>query len=411
MLKTTLQYPSGSGKNIPAVILSGGSETVTVAVAEALLARDIPLIVISLGKPSLLAGIRPDVHCHIVPWPPDNMEAGAESLIRILEQVGAGQPCPWPAFGTEDGGLRLLMEGRSRLSGLLAIPGAESLRTGGLDKAELFSFLQANGATDYLPPTLILSDPAEAASALEQLGADAVFKPALKPFSMNLSRLGSKVITAYPGEPRNHIIRRLAEAWPISHNWIAQQRLRTSDKGEAVWWGFRSNFGNTFGLTASEIWKQPRIGGSGCWVEVMPNPQLHYAAQQILSALNFRGALEIPFLMDEKGNWKLLEMNPRPWLQVGLAEKAGYPVTLATYLDMLNETLKVEPHPTPITSWVNPERLLLAAASGNYGCRITAVFKSLGVLRKADCHAVWDTRLPKVRSRWMRRMLGRFATG
>jgi hypothetical protein len=238
------------------------------------------------------------------------------------------------------------------------------------------------------------------------LGEDAIFKPAIKPLSMDMPGMPSKVITARPEEPRESIIDRLSKAWPISSRWVVQKRLHTPLAGEGVLWGVRTREGKVICMTAYERWKQPKTGGSGCWVETAPIMDLQEAAHEILNSLDFRGIFEMPFLKDTDDRWLLLEFNPRPWLQVGLPEAVGLPLIWSTYLDLLNQPLCF-PYPIPKQNihWVNPERMIIAAMSGEQGARLGCLLTALQVSWKADYKTVYSTPFAGIRRRWMLRMM------
>lgn len=396
-----------SSSQLPAVILSGGSEIVALSLAEALLPEEVPVAVIGLGRASLIRDLPGVFAYRQIDWPPPSHRSGLGSIISILRTWGAGQPAPWPMFATEDGGLRLLMEGRDELQPYVVVAGARVLKGGGLDKAELFEFLQSRGSAQHLAPTMVLMSAEEARAALKALGRDAVFKPALRPYSMEGAGGEPKVITARTQEESvESIVARLARVWPLSSRWVAQLRLTVPSGGEALWWGIRTHSGDVVGMTARERWKQPRMGGSACWVEAELVAGLENIARKVLEEIDFVGIAEIPFLRDSDNRWKLLELNARPWLQVALTTHAGLRLAYAAYCDAAGMVIPAMPDSPRYTSWVNVERMLLVALSGEYGPWGTALRTVWRVVRTAGWRVVYDTPYPRVRRRWLFRMLG-----
>ncbi|MDJ0749803.1 MAG: hypothetical protein QNJ11_09990 [Woeseiaceae bacterium] len=389
---------------VPAVILSGGSEVVSLGIAEALIGRGVPLIIVSLGKNSLLRDIPETLHHEVISWPPESVEQGIARLRQVVAKIPIEYDGRLPTFATEDGGLRLLFEGRSELHDRLAVPGSTALKMGGLDKSEFFLAMQESGLDEFLAPTLVIRAPEDAVVAFERFGGDAIFKPALKPFNVVLSNENPKIVTRMTGETTAEVTARLDRLWSASPTaWVAQSRLDTRD-GESDWWGARLE-GITAGMTAVEYWKSPRVGGSGCWVGQEDVPQLHDAAHAVLDALDFTGVAEMPFLPDPAGNFRLLEINPRPWLQVALPEIAGMPLIYRTYCSLAG--LPVEPSSGPVTTdadWVSPERMLAAALSGDYGNRFAASLRALRIIARARYRTVYSSRIPGVRTRWLGRM-------
>jgi hypothetical protein len=393
---------------VPAVILAGGSEIVALAVAEALVPRGIPLVVIGMGKPSLIRDVQPGMIYRQIRWPPQCKESAIEELIAVLDELGAGRPLPWPVFATEDGGLRLLLEEKLLLGRYLAIPpGSPHLKLGGLDKAELFQFLQAARLEGFLAPTHIVRDLVTAKLVPVQLGGAAVFKPALRPLSMTLDDWTAKAIVADSGRDEAMWSDQLARVWSASSRWVAQTLLLTPPEGEASWWGIRTADGELFGVSVYQRWKHPRIGGTAGLVEMVKIPELDHRVAEILRALQFRGIVEMEFLQDLDGNWRLLEINLRPWLQIALAEQARLPLLFMAYLDLIDEKITVSDYIPTNIYWVNAERMLLAAWSGAYGPRLKALWRTSQLIYHSDYKAIYSTPFPRVRARWLGRMAKR----
>ena len=394
---------------LPAVILSGGSEIVALAVAEALIPHDVPLVVISLGKPSILRGIQRGMTCRQIKWPVRNVEDALEELLRLLLELGAGYPHQWPVFATEDGGLRLLLSGKTALQKYLAVPeGSPHLNMGGLDKAELFHFLQ-NADLDYcIAPTIFIDDLQKIDAVLDDLGGEAIFKPALKPFSMNLGKMGAKAVLCRHGESVHDLKKILEQVWPLSSVWVAQTFLQTPNEGEASWWGIRLAGGDLIGGSAYQLLKQPTIGGTACLVETSDIPRLHGIAKSVLEALDFTGIAELEFLTDHKGDWRLIELNIRPWLQVGLTTKVGFPLVLWQYQQLATCDVTTDASKLSYNKrWVSVERLILAACSGEQGSVLKALWRAIKTILTCDYKAVYSSPFLIVHIRWSLRMIKR----
>ncbi len=391
-----------------ALILSGGSEIAAAALADEFSEKGIPFSIVALGNNSLFKTGRMDITFHELPWPYDTPEDTIHAIKRILQCGGATPENPWIIFPTEDGGLRLLLEYGHGLSGLGRFSRAMSLTSGGLDKAELFVHLLANNCEDIIAQTRTASSPDDILSAIDDLGGDCVIKPALKPLSMRLVGMKSKAFFSSDYTTKKELLADIKKSWTISREWIVQTRLATPSEGEAVYWAVRDARGIVHGIAARERWKHPRAGGTGCWVTTdgtLAN-ELHPLAERILSALDFQGLCELEFLLDSEGHWRLLEVNPRPWLQVGLAHKAGACLaTQAAFILAGRETGPVEARPG--VSWLNIERLLLCAFSKDYGAVPSAMKTAFHAWRQADTLAIYSSRIPGIKYRWVRRMIGK----
>jgi predicted ATP-grasp superfamily ATP-dependent carboligase len=83
-------------------------------------------------------------------------------------------------------------------------------------------------------------------------------------------------------------------------------------------------------------------------------PDLVEPSQKLLKALNYTGVCEIEYLLDPRnGQYKLIEINARTWLWVGLAKSCGINYALYVY----NYLNKIETqHPSDYLKgigWVN----------------------------------------------------------
>lgn len=391
-----------------AVILSGGSEIISVALVEEFLDAKIPFAIVSLGGNSLLRHVLPDVPYGEIGWPPESPEQAARSIHRMLVGWGDTTADPWPVFPTEDGGLRLLLQYGRQSPLLCKTSQAHRLKLGGLDKAELFDYLLEHGCADAIVPTKVINNLDEVIPAMSALGGDCVIKPALKPLSMRLTGMAAKAFLSMHYRDELRLLDDLARAWALSDRWVVQTRMYTPAMGELVFWAVRDGHGKLAGLCAVERWKQPRAGGTGCWVETNNSmtEALWPQVEKILAAIDYRGLCELAFLLDTEGNWRLLELNPRPWLQVGLARHAGANLGSAAVRvlqgDQVGQIVAREG-----VSWVNAERLLLAALSGDYGSRAVALGRAYSAWRHADLLAVYSSLLPRIRTRWLARMVGK----
>jgi len=388
-----------------AVILSGGAEIVSAAVAEALEAADIPYAVVALVKGSILRRSGA-VSFFDLSGLSGNPLVLRDRLLDCLIELRSKTSGKLVVFATEDGGLRCLNEFSEDVQKVAEFPRARALRYGGLDKAELFMFLSGSAAASHIPATEILSDPKEADAALERLGEDAIFKPALKPWDMELRGMdGAKVVTRNDSsERRSDLLRRLARAWPLSQRWVAQSRLSPYEEGERGVWSVRGEE-HFMSVQFVERWKYPAQGGTGCWVQTRTGDDLLSAAESILHAIDYVGLSELPFLKDAHGVPRLLEVNARAWLQEALAEKSGLPMIRASF-ELLSGAPWSSVQATPReTTWINIERALLAALSGDAGPRGAATLTLLREFAKQPEFAIYSSAVKGVRPLWMVRLM------
>ena len=390
------------------IILTGGSEIVAAALVEAFVKAKIPIAIVSLVDKSIFRKVTPDTPYGELMWPPVSAEQAAHRITDLLRSWGASKNERWPILPTEDGGLRLLLEQRELIESVGVFGRARALQLGGLDKAELFTWLKQKGCADIIAPTCVIRSIAEVKEAVAELGGKCVIKPALKPLSMQLTGMPAKAFMTVDYPEQETLEQALAASWSIADQWVVQPHLATPTMGEAVFWGVRDEHGGLIGMGAVERWKQPRNGGTGCWVMTRNDltESLRPLASRVLEAIDFVGICELPFLLDGKKKWQLLELNPRPWLQVGLAYAAGAPLELIVANVLQGKEVQTI-MPRDQVAWVNLERLLMAAWSGEQGPRWNALRKAFQVWRNAETVAIYDSSLPRIRSRWLMRLAGK----
>ncbi len=390
-------------KRVPVVIFSGGSEIVTISLLESFFKEGIPIIVIGLGRPSIIRKVDSSIVDYCIQWPPS--QETLSRIQKILHPFAKKSGRALPVFATEDSSLRFLFENREQLSSLLLIPqGCRGMQYGGLDKAEFYE--KAHKKVSNCVPTLVIDKPEEIKNSFSFAGDNIVIKPSLKPYSMDLSSLGAKAKKINRKHADNHLFTELSTAWKCSNKWVVQPLLDSPEQGECFFGGIRKKNGEIRGITGYSLLRQPRFGGTACWVKTSQNDEVESIAHNILNDLDFWGICEMEFMLDKDRKWQLLEFNPRSWLQVGLAVRTGINLPFLLYRDLLG--LPGDPN-THIKEgdWVNIERLLIATFSGQYGSRISMLRKSYHIVKKSSCKAVYDCPFLCIRKRWLMRVVKR----
>lgn len=383
------------------VVLSGGAETTAVAVVEASLAAGLRPAVLAVESDSLLRDLDG------VPWfavlAGSTREELADSLVDALSGLDISQPTI--VLPTEDDGLSILHAAAPRLAPTVRFSRAKALRSGGLDKAELFEALAAAALDDAIAPTLLLSRPEDFISAVEQLGTDCIVKPAFKPWRAALGPDGLKVISRRGHEADAAVVERIRAVWTLCPRWIAQARLNTFDGAERSAAVVRGG-GRIVGCEVRERLKHPRMGGTAVWVESRPETDLLDVAARIADAIDLEGICELSFLGGPDGSPRLLELNTRPWLQVELVERSGFPIISETVCALRDAHLPVTAAQIVPHHWMQPERWLLALLRGDRRAALGNLRSILRVPRSRRIWSIWSSELPGMRTRWLRKVVG-----
>lgn len=391
----------------PILLVSGGAESVSIAIAEWAIAAGRRLIVYSLVGKSLIEGVR-GVERTVYAPSADRAEV-VEDLRGVIVRLYAATGAPLVAFPSEDDSLGLLLQLSTELGEqVLSCSRCRALPGGGLDKAELFSCLESAGLGAYIADTIAVRSEDDVSKARTVLGEDMVVKPSSKWWGANLqggakTHSGDELVAIAPAQERRR-------DFDVGRPWVAQRRLGALAGGERSACVVRDGSGALRYAEVVEWMKYPVRGGSACIVETQPDSlALHEATCKILSAVDAVGIVELSFLADEMGCPRLLELNVRPWLQIDLLQWAGFDL-LGDAEDALRwKGIEAAEVRVRRATWVSVERILLKIARGDGGSRWKTFASALRALSKRPRVSTWSTRLPGVRWRWVLRNLRRVA--
>jgi hypothetical protein len=307
---------------------------------------------------------------------------------------------------TEDDSLGLLLELGEKLGdGVVVCSRCRALPSGGLDKASLFSFLQARGLGDVVAQTITIRSEDELPRAMAILGEDMILKPTSKPWAATLES-GAKV---HSGADLASGVRSAERQRDFARGrpWVAQRRLAPLRGGERSACVVRDQHGVVLYAEVVEWLKHPERGGSACIVETQPDEQgLREAAVAILQALDAVGIVELSFLADPDGRPRLLELNPRPWLQIELLQTSGFDLLSAARTALAGGAIRSSDVVIRRRTWISAERLLLKLLSGD-GSRWHTLLRVVAAIRRRPMLSMWSTSLPTIRLRWLRRIATR----
>ncbi|MEV7289561.1 ATP-grasp domain-containing protein [Streptomyces sp. NPDC093252] len=297
-------------------------------------------VVAADGPASPVAASRFTAAVHQPPAP----GASDADIARVLAEVAARVARPAVLVPLDDASALATARLRESLAPafrLPALPGPLAERVA--DKAELAALCTALDIPH--PVTLIPGSGAEAGRAAWRLGLPVIAKwsrPWLLPAG---SGLRSTTVVRSAQQARELYGRRTEAGSTL----LLQEFLPPGPGLDWFCHGHTDRTGTRHGGgTGRKLLSWPRAAGLtavGAWT---PNPELDELTGRLVTALGYRGVLDLDFRRhDRTGAYHLLDFNPRPGAQFRLfADAGGLDVVRALHLDLTGRPLPA-PRPRP----------------------------------------------------------------
>ncbi|MFE4828801.1 ATP-grasp domain-containing protein [Streptomyces sp. NPDC056672] len=270
---------------------------------------------------------------------PDGCRDLAE-IQRLLLQVSDRLATPAVLIPMDDLSAITVGQLQSCLTGRYLLPEQPSgLPERVADKAELVGICRDLGIPH--PRTVIPGCAAEAADAVRSLGLPVIAKWSRPWLLPEAAGLRSTVLVRSADEARE-LYGRSAEA---GSRLLLQEFL---PHGRGLDWFFHGYSGAGGECLVGAAGRKERswpVGAGltavGTW---LPNPAVERTARQMVSALGYRGILDLDFRRDTAtGAYHLLDFNPRPGAQFRLfTDRSGTDVVRALHLDLTGRAVPVQ---------------------------------------------------------------------
>ncbi len=316
----------------PAAIVCNAHIT-GLAVARSLARRGVPVIGldrephgVALASNALVAG----AVCH------DPIAQEAE-FVADMRELGAHLAQPAVLFGCMDEWVLALSAHRAELEEAFLFPFAEdAVVRRMLDKSILYP--EADAAGIPVPQTLDTRG-VDDARVMAEIGLPCVLKPAAKrPF---YNAFGTNLFLVKTAED---FLRRRREG--EAFGMLAQEVLSATADDYVTVGAVLAPGGRTLGtFVGQRLEIYPPGYGTTCLARGVEQPELEAHAVTILRRLGYHGIAEVEFLRDPRdGQFKLLDVNTRPWKWIGLPITAGVDLPWLAYAEATGQRFDpVEP--------------------------------------------------------------------
>jgi D-aspartate ligase len=325
---------------IPVLVLQGSYLT-ELAIARSLGRHHIPVFLLSRGEKKPLSYFSKFVKgIFINPDPLEDEEAFTLSVLSFGEVLKKKYRRRILLFPTDDGSLLLLARNFAALKKYFVIlndpQGKDISRFS--QKSYVFQTLQDSGCSDFLPLALFCYKNDDVQSVKDNITFPCVIKPSEKDINFSFYRkYNSKVLLV---ESKDNLERKLTQLLSENQRLLVQELVSRKPAKEISWYGYRSKSGEIFGMTARQVRKSPQMGGTATFLEAEEIPQIHPFAHRALEALDFWGICEMELMLDaRKKEYKMIEFNPRSWLQLSLATRMGLNLPWLAYQEVYKNQL------------------------------------------------------------------------
>jgi D-aspartate ligase len=148
------------------------------------------------------------------------------------------------------------------------------------------------------------------------------------------------------------------------------------------------------GFTAQKLIQVPEGFGTGCMVQTVLRPDLLKTAAGLLEKIGFSGIAEVEFKYDAPtGEYKLIEINPRPWDQHRLGNACGVDLIHLAYCDFTGQPLPQLQQRTAGERWI-AEDVFVWSLLRSLWKRDGKFFRLLKMARGRRVYAMWLLRDP-----------------
>jgi predicted ATP-grasp superfamily ATP-dependent carboligase len=155
------------------------------------------------------------------------------------------------------------------------------------------------------------------------------------------------------------------------------------------------------GFEVQKLVQSPEGFGTGCIVQSVSRPDLVAPTKRLLESIGFSGVAEVEYKRDARtGEYKLIEINPRPWDQHRLGYACGVDLIYVAYCEHSGLPLPPCPKAAPGHKWIAEDAFVTAVLqlAKQRSPRLRIFFRSA---RGKRLFAIWSWRDPLPLMAWL----------
>lgn len=306
---------------------------------------------------------------HTIPNPYEYPVAAAAALSEIGEVLKERFGSRLLVLGSSDTNLMFLRDNLEVFSEYFRFMGDRPLELGQFDLLDKgICSARFDEAEVAQPLSVSVSSLENIEEVLANMRFPCVYKPAVKDYrqSFYAAHAGNKAVSVTDASALRVALQSEVEA---GFRLLVQEKVEFEGPLEEIpFYLYADKKGKIVqAATAIKEKLQPHPFGTATVLRLSYHPDLLAKAQAVVDALEYRGILMIEFIRDRKdGIWKVIEINPRPWLFVDFFRRCGLNY-LACLFDDRDGRMPVAEQKVPENSDnVSPVHLHFSAACGDY---------------------------------------------
>lgn len=271
-------------------------------------------------------------------------KAGEAEFIDFLARFGQAQRQPPVLFLTDDAAIVTVHRHRELLERWYRFPMAPwSVLQRIMLKDHLYRSLEG---VVPLPRTRVPADESELAAVVRDIGSSILVKPLLRCLSGSSDTssppfekcFGSKAIRARTlGELTDAYRAACARGFQV----VVQEEIEGPISSLYSLGLYATRQGDVAAaFTSQKLGQVPPDFGDGLVVKAVRAPELIPLGERVIRHFGYYGMADVEFKWDARaGVYKLLDINPRPWLWINLPTACGVNLSYAAYLDVLGRPI------------------------------------------------------------------------
>jgi predicted ATP-grasp superfamily ATP-dependent carboligase len=319
----------------------------------------------------------------------------ADELLPFLLKLGRELEHRAVLFPTRDDDLVFLDRFRDKLEPYFSVvmPRSDALQSC-LNKWRTTQWAQRAGVP--APQVWMIEDPAGLERAIKEITYPCVLKPVAAHHwrqGHNWELVGARKVVAITSEAElRSEYRSVAQA----DNRVLLQEMVSGPDDSLVIVGCYMDKQSQWvaGFNTQKLLQIPEGFGTGCIVQSVERPELFAPTARLLQTMGYSGIAEVEYKFDTAdGEYKLIEINPRPWDQHRLGNAAGVDLMYLAYCEHAGLRTPDIPKPKAGHKWI-AEDTFLTAGLRSLGRGTPKLGTLLRLARGRRLYAIWSWKDP-----------------